>query len=357
MDTENMYSDSKAPSFAQVMADAETSYQQTQKELNEITMLIQQSADEVEKLAQRNAQINNKLQLMENSINSMPREDIQEIYRNAQDAQSRLFMMRGQVEQLQGKQQYLERYAVHLKKIIDSYRQKDQSIPQSTSNGDGIQQTSSSIMNIINAQEQERLHLSRQLHDGPAQSLTNLILQAEICERLFDKDAHRARTELGTLKEAVNDTFQKIREYIFQLRPMMLDDLGLAPTLKQYAQEFENKRNISCNLMITGTERRFPPYVEITLFRVIQALLNNIADHAQATQAQISMEIQPDRITATITDNGVGFDVEAELANAPQQKHMGIISMKEQITMLNGEINVESTIGQGTTVSLWLPLE
>jgi len=356
MAIENTNDDIKVPSFALVMADAETSYQQTQKELSEITLLIHQSADEVEKLAQRNAQINNKLRLMENSIDSMPREDIQEIYRSAQDAQSRLFMMRGQVEQLQGKQQYLERYATHLKEIIDSYHQKDRTFPQKSS-GDGTTKTSSSIMNIINAQEQERLHLSRQLHDGPAQSLTNLILQAEICERLFDKDTLRAKTELGVLKKAVNDTFQKIREYIFQLRPMMLDDLGLAPTLKQYAQEFEGKRNISCNLMITGTERRFPPYVEVTMFRVIQALLNNIADHSNATQAQISMEIQSDRITATITDDGVGFDVETELANASQQKHMGLISMKEQINMLNGEINIESVIGQGTTVSLWLPLE
>lgn len=357
MDAEKIQDAVKTLSFAQVMADTETSYQQTQKELQEITLLIQQSADEVEKLAQRNAQINNKLRLMENSIDTMSREDIQDLYKNAQDAQSRLFMMRGQVEQLQGKQQYLERYATHLKEIIDSYHEEDRALPQSTASSTGVQHTSSSIMNIINAQEQERLHLSRQLHDGPAQSLTNLILQAEICERLFDKDPARAKTELSALKEAVNDTFQKIREYIFQLRPMMLDDLGLAPTLKQYVHEFEDKRDISCNLMIAGTERRFPPYVEVTLFRIIQALLNNIADHAKATQAQISMEIQSDRITATITDDGVGFDVKAELANAPQQKHMGLISMQEQVTMLNGEINVESTPGQGTTVSLWLPLE
>ena len=357
MTMENMNDDAKVPGFALVMADAETKYQQTQKELSEITLLIHQSADEVEKLAQRNAQINNKLRLMENSIDSMPREDIQEIYHSAQDAQSRLFMMRGQVEQLQGKQQYLERYATHLKEIIDSYHLKDRTLSQKTSGGEATPQATSSIMNIINAQEQERLHLSRQLHDGPAQSLTNLILQAEICERLFDKDPPRARTELGVLKEAVNDTFQKIREYIFQLRPMMLDDLGLAPTLKQYVQEFESKHAISCNLMITGTERRFPPYVEVTLFRVIQALLNNIADHSKATQSQVSMEIQSDRITATITDDGVGFDVETELTNASQQKHMGLISMKEQISMLNGEINVESVVGQGTTVSLWLPIE
>jgi two-component system sensor histidine kinase DegS len=79
------------------------------------------------------------------------------------------------------------------------------------------------------------------MHDGPAQSLTNLILQAEICERLFDSDPVRARAELGNLKDAVTSNFQKVREFIFDLRPMMLDDLGLNPTLRRYVQEFEAK--------------------------------------------------------------------------------------------------------------------
>ncbi|RME41204.1 MAG: sensor histidine kinase, partial [Caldilineae bacterium] len=185
---ENTTEQTGPPTLEQVMETAEAEYQQTQKELKEIDMLIRQSTNEVEKLAQRNAKISNKIRLMESSLETMPRQDIKEIYKLAQDTQSRLFMMRGQVEQLQGKQQYLERYAQTLKQILDAYHRGGAPAAgggerEAVSGGDLVE---SSIMNIINAQERERLHLSRQLHDGPAQSLTNLILQAEICERLFD---------------------------------------------------------------------------------------------------------------------------------------------------------------------------
>lgn len=343
----------------QVMEEAQIEYDQIQKELKEIDMLIHQSTNEVEKLAQRNAQISNKLRLMENNLDTMPRQDIKEIYKLAQDNQNRLFMMRGQVEQLQGKQQYLERYSERLQQIIETYRTQPRSVDSSSpgSVSGPVLGTESSIMNIINAQERERLHLSRQLHDGPAQSLTNLILQAEICERLFDKDPRRARTELGNLKESVNGTFQKIREYIFQLRPMMLDDLGLIPTLKQYVQEFENKRGLTGNLLVTGSEQRLPPHIEVTLFRVIQALLTNVADHANATSVQVSLEVQNERVTARVEDDGSGFDVAEAKATATKQKQMGLISMQEQVTMLHGEIDFDSNIGQGTTVTLWLPIE
>ncbi len=348
----------EALTLEQIIEDTQTEYEQIQKELKEIDMLLQQSVNEVEKLAQRNAQISNKLRLMENNLDTMPRQDIKEIYKAAQDAQNRLFMMRGQVEQLQGKQQYLERFSERLRLILDSYHRNGGSDGGAMDNfSAGETHDASSIINIINAQESERLHLSKQLHDGPAQSLTNLILQAEICERLFDKDPAHAKAELSNLKESVIGTFQKIREYIFQLRPMMLDDLGLTPTLRQYVKEFESKHNLSCNLLIAGPEQRLPPHTEVALFRIIQALLNNVADHANATRVEISLEVQPDRITAKIEDDGSGFDVQEAKAMAKERNQMGLISMQEQIAMLRGEIEFDSNIGQGTTVSLWLPIE
>ncbi|OQY30596.1 MAG: hypothetical protein B6243_10100 [Anaerolineaceae bacterium 4572_5.2] len=342
----------------QIIEDTQAEYEQIQKELKEIDMLLQQSVNEVEKLAQRNAQISNKLRLMENNLDTMPRQDIREIYKVAQDAQNRLFMMRGQVEQLQGKQQYLERFSESLRLILDGYHRSDGSEGNAIDDfSAGEAQDASSIINIINAQESERLHLSKQLHDGPAQSLTNLILQAEICERLFDKDPGHAKAELGNLKESVIGTFQKIREYIFQLRPMMLDDLGLTPTLRQYVKEFEGKHNLSCNLLIAGPEQRLPPHTEVALFRIIQALLNNVADHANATRIEISLEVQADRVTVKIEDDGSGFDVQEAKTMAKERNQMGLISMQEQISMLRGEIEFDSNIGQGTTVSLWLPIE
>ena len=124
MDTDfinNNEEQQEAPTLAQVMEDSQTEYEQIQKELKEIDLLIEQSTNEVEKLAQRNAQISNKLRLMENNLDTMPRQDIKETYKLAQDAQNRLFMMRGQVEQLQGKQQYLERYAERLQLVLETY--------------------------------------------------------------------------------------------------------------------------------------------------------------------------------------------------------------------------------------------
>jgi two-component system sensor histidine kinase DegS len=194
------------------------------------------------------------------------------------------------------------------------------------------------------------------MHDGPAQALTNLILQAEICERLFDTDPVRARTELSTLKDAVTDNFQRVREFIFDLRPMMLDDLGLNPTLKRYIQDFETKSGLACNLTITGKEQRLPSHAEVTVFRVIQSLLNNVREHANATHVEVSLDLSSDGLAARVEDDGSGFDVPEAMAAARQRKTMGMITVIEQVEMLGGEIKFDSSVGRGTAVDLKLPI-
>jgi two-component system sensor histidine kinase DegS len=194
------------------------------------------------------------------------------------------------------------------------------------------------------------------MHDGPAQSLTNLILQAEICERLFDTDPVRAQTELSNLKDAVTATFQKVREFIFDLRPMMLDDLGLNPTLKRYVQDFEAKSGLACNLVTTGKEQRLPPHAEVTVFRVTQSLLNNVREHANATHVEIAVDLGPDGLKAKVEDDGSGFDVAEVMAAARQRKTMGLMTIIEQVEMLGGKIEFDSGIGRGTRVELSLPI-
>jgi two-component system sensor histidine kinase DegS len=345
-----------ALTFEQVIDRTKDDFDQTQKELKEIEVLIRQSSTEVEKLAQRNAQIANKLRQMEANIDSVPRQDIKEIYSAAQEAQMRLFMMRGQVEQLQGKQQYLERYANSLRQVLD-VANKPGSGGGKAGETEGLSGEGSIIVRIVNAQESERQRLARQMHDGPAQSLTNLILQAEICERLFDTDPVRARTELAGLKDAVTGTFKKVREFIFDLRPMMLDDLGLNPTLKRYVQDFESKSNLACNLTITGKEQRLPPHAEVTVFRVIQSLLNNVREHAHATHVEINLDLSPGHLKATVEDDGSGFDVAEAMSAARQRKTMGLVTIMEQVEMLGGEIQFDSGLGRGTKVQLSLPIQ
>ena len=261
-------------------------------------------------------------------------------------------MMRGQLEQLQSKQQNLEKYAEHLRRFLEVSEQIAYTGPPAGSSAPAGERT---IVRIIEAQENERLHLSRQMHDGPAQSLTNLILQAEICERLFEANPAQACIELGNLKNAVNATFQKTREFIFDLRPMMLDDLGLIPTLKRYVKDFEEKSGLSTNLTIVGRERRLPPHAEVTIFRVVQGLLKNISQHASATHVQVNVNLEGGHIGVSVEDNGSGFDVDDAMASARQRKTLGIAAMQEQVGMLGGQIDFESAIGRGTKVKLEIP--
>lgn len=346
---------------AQIIDQVREEHETIQKELKEIDILIKQSTSEVEKLAQRNAQLTNKVRNMEANIDTLPRQDIKEIYTAAQEAQMRLFMMRGQVEQLQSRQENLKRYDESLEKVLGVSGEITAGGGASGRGGNGAMRTeavseSSGIVKVINAQESERHILANRLHDGPAQSLTNLILQAEICERLFDNDPVRARGELTHLKDAVTGTFQKVREFIFELRPMMLDDLGLTPTLKKMLEDYEQKHGIACNLTISGKDQRMPPHAEVTVFRVVQQLLNNVRDHAQATHVQLSLDLVDERVAVVVEDDGIGFDVDEAMAASLQRKTIGLSTMGERLDMLGGELKLDSGSGRGTRVDFSIPL-
>jgi two-component system sensor histidine kinase DegS len=337
-----------------LVQDTQKEYKNVQNELKEIDVLIRQSTTEVDKLAQRNTQIANRVRQMEMSIDTYPRTDIKEIYAAAHEAQMRLFMMRGQLEQLQNRQQGLEQQSQRMLRTIELANQIAPADVTAAAAG-AIPSSQSNIVRVIEAQENERHRLARQMHDGPAQSLTNLILQAEICERLFDNDPVQARVELGNLKNAVSTTFQKIREFIMTLRPMMLDDLGLVPTLKQYVQDFEEKSKLPVNFTVLGRDTRLPPYSEVTVFRVIQELLTNIQKHAHATHVQVSLDFQNDVVIASVEDDGSGFDVNEVQGGSQQRKGLGLPTIQERTGMLGGRVQIESRIGRGTKVRIEIP--
>jgi two-component system, NarL family, sensor histidine kinase DegS len=336
-----------------VAAESRKEYDQIQRELKEIDVLIQQSTGEVEKLARRNAQSTNQLRHIQSNLDTVPREDIQEAYDGVLDAQQRLFTMRGQLEKLQSDQRNMERYMALLKRYLEVIETQ---VP--ASGGGGVRARSAeqnTIVRVVEAQEGERRRLSRAMHDGPAQSMTNFILQAEICQRLFETDAVRARTELVALKGAATDTFQQIRDFIFELRPMMLDDLGLIPTVRRYVERFREKHGLAIEVSIAGKDRRLEPHLEITVFRIVQELLNNVRDHAQASQSRLAIEIDDGQVRAAVDDNGVGFNVEEVLSGSGQTHAVGLNTMYERVEMLGGRLNVESTPGEGTHVEVIVP--
>ncbi len=328
--------------------------EQIQRELKEIEMLIKQTSTEVDKMTQQNAEITNRLRQIENSIDTAPRGDIQNIYTAAQKAQGRLFMMRGQLEKLQDKRDSLKRHNELLLRVIDFLGQVEPDTSQK-SQSVGFTPAQSMVIRIIEAQESEKENLSRRMHDGPAQSLTNLILQAEICQRLFKKDPSKAMEELDRLKVAVNETFQKTRSFIADLRPMMLDDLGLMPTLKRYVSTWTDKTNIPAEFHFSGKEHRMASYNEVTMFRAVQEFMNNAAAHARPSRVTVSLKMDGDAVEAVVEDDGVGFDVDRALAQAEAQKTIGLTTMMERVQMLGGTLRIESTLGRGTRAILRIP--
>ncbi len=344
------------PSMENFVDDISTKYEQTEKELKEIDMLIQQSAAEVERLAQRNAQVTNYVQQLQTNFETIPRNDIKEAYEALNSAQQRLYTMRGQLEKLQSDQRNLEKLS-ETQRLIVEYTGRGGSYSPSASNAnEATPGDLTDVIRVIRAQEAERQSLVRRMHDGPASSLSNFILQAEICQRFFDSDPDRARTELNSLKSAAALTFNNVKNFIFDLRPMMLDDLGVIPTLRRYVESFQEQNNMPVTLTVTGTERRLESHIEVTIFRAVQELLNNAHKHAQASQTQVLVDIGQDLVTAAVEDNGSGFIVD-ETFSSSNRETIGLPSIKERITMLGGEFKIHSSLGQGTRAEFSIPVD
>jgi two-component system sensor histidine kinase DegS len=337
---------SEASAWQVLKADLQTQIEDTNRQLKEVELMLEQSQVEVNKLAQRNASINGHLQQVQAQFENLPRADIRMTYDTAIDAQQRLFVMRGQVEKLQSDQAHMSRQVALMEQVLKVMEEGP--APGADRNSLATIET---VEMIIQAQEAERQRLSRLMHDGPAQAVSNFILQTEIAMRLFDVDQAKAREELGTIKTSATNTFKKVRDFIFELRPMMLDDLGLSPTLKRYVDAFKEQSGIDVQLTVTGMERRLEPYQEVMVFRAIQELLNNTARHSLASIVKVHLDMGDANIKVQVEDNGKGFDVES----LPDKTAMGLKVIRERVEMLGGIMQLESVVGQGTFVSFQIP--
>jgi two-component system sensor histidine kinase DegS len=326
--------------------DYKVELEETRRSLREVTLMMEQSQGELNKITQRNAAINAHLQQVQKQGSL---EEIKMAYDSALDAQQRLFVMRGQLEKLQNDKTHFEKYMAVLENAAAAPSEPvntDSSLPALASKSQ-----LTSIEMIVNAQEAERQRLSRQMHDGPAQALSNFILQTEIAMRLLDVDVTQAKDELGSLKSAAMTTFQKVRNFIFELRPMMLDDLGLVPTLRKYSDAFKEQSSLDVSISITGAERRLESYLEVMIFRATQELLGNIARHSQATTVKVQVDLGNEMIRVSVSDNGKGFDPES----LKDSNNLGLKLIRERAEMLGGSFEIDSSSGSGARISFSVP--
>ena len=207
---------------------------------------------------------------------------------------------------------------------------------------------------ILEAQEEERRRLSREIHDGPAQLLANVLIRSDLVIKVFNEQGpDRALNEIRSLKEMIRGALYEVRRIIYDLRPMALDDLGLVPTLKKYLQTVEEYHYpIRIRFVHLGESKRLPPKYEVALFRIIQESVTNALKHAKANEITVKLEIQKDQVTAVVKDDGIGFDPEIK-----KDGSFGILGMKERVSLIEGNFSIESQVNQGTVVTIRVPVE
>ncbi len=331
--------------------------ERNRREIDEIDRLLRQATTEAEKLGQREMNATNQVRNIQANIERFSKEDIRSVFVTVQEVQLRLLSARTQVEQVQDKQKRLRDRQVELGTlldVLDRINQDGQPVAvtsQMSADQDAL------ISQVIQAQEKERLRISLQMHDGPAQMLSNLILRAEICERMIDRDISQTRLELAALKKAINTVLQDTRRFIFDLRPMILDDLGLVPTLRRYTQDFSEKWRVDTNVAVQNLDTRLPPHYEVALFRFIQEALSNVQKHAAATSARVVIDGLGSQLQVMIEDDGSGFNVTEALNEGRTHRNLGFAVMKQQVeTLLKGQLGVESAPGRGTRVIASVPM-
>lgn len=208
---------------------------------------------------------------------------------------------------------------------------------------------------VLEAQELERKRIAREMHDGPTQSLSNLLLKTELCIKLLDKDINRTKLELNSLKLLIRNTIDEIRRLIYNLRPMLIDDLGLLPALERLVDEINTELNIEFNINCEDNNLLdLDPIISLAIYRISQEALNNIKKHSNATKVEFELKVENDFLKIFITDNGTGFDINN--INHEGNKGFGISMMRERTNLLLGEFQIFSQKNKGTTVIIKLPL-
>jgi PAS domain S-box-containing protein len=204
---------------------------------------------------------------------------------------------------------------------------------------------------LVEVQEAERRHIARELHDEVGQLLTGLKLTLEMTTNLPDE---KIGANLGEAQNLINELITRVRELSLELRPAMLDDLGLLPTLLWHFERYTNQTKIQVDFKHTGLERRFKPAVETAAYRIVQEALTNTARYAGVSQVRVQLRVSQDTLQVQIADEGTGFDLEATQAAGESS---GLSGMCERAALLGGQVIIESTLEYGTQVTAILPID
>ncbi|OMP65820.1 sensor histidine kinase [Domibacillus epiphyticus] len=295
-------------------------------------------------------------------------EVVREAYEKAHELQMKLLVLRQNEKQLMERRNDLDRRLLSVNKTIEraehlvsqtavvlNYLTQDMKQFGQALEDARLKQAFG--LRVMEAQEEERKRLSREIHDGPAQMMANVLMRSDLIEKLYrERNVEDAFKEIRDLKKMVRSALYEVRRIIYDLRPMALDDLGLIPTLKKYlatVSDYNRSKSAEPDIEFVniGMDKRLPSKLEVALFRLIQESVQNALKHADASSIMVKLEIKRDQVLAVVKDNGKGF-----LVNEKKSGSFGIMGMKERVELLEGDITLHSKPGEGTAVLISVPV-
>ena len=319
--------------------------------INKLNLTIEQSKSEISRLTQKASLVSANLQKFQAGLDQVSKQEIYESFTEAMDSQQRLLVVRGQLEKLLEQQNQLQNLVDQFQELKENYVFGS----QENASRNSIKRSIETLELLITAQETERQRLSRQMHDGPAQALSNFIVQAEIATKLFDIDPAKARDELEKLKSSAMNTFQKVRNFVAEIRPMMLDDLGLVPTLKKHVASVKEGTGYDVSLTINGSENKLEPYLEVFVFRSVQELISNAIKrnpNNSDLRIEVILTLDNNRLLLSVMDNGKEFTAQ-ELKS---EDGLGVNLIEERVGLLGGTFNIQTTNVASVEVTMSIPV-
>ncbi|MDO8672269.1 MAG: GAF domain-containing sensor histidine kinase [Dehalococcoidia bacterium] len=209
---------------------------------------------------------------------------------------------------------------------------------------------------LITVQEDMRKKLARDLHDGPAQSLSAIAMGVDYVKRLLDLDTQRAREELESLRAMAIKTSREIRTLLFELRPLMLEAQGLAPTLRSYVSRLDETDGLAARFEAPEIVGRYPQEVEETIFAIAQEAISNVRKHANARNVWLTLNRRERMLTLTIKDDGQGFNLHSVQTNYEERGSFGLLNMRERAALIGANLEIRSTPRKGTVITLKVPV-
>ncbi|MGN7309468.1 sensor histidine kinase [Alkalicoccobacillus gibsonii] len=338
-------------------------YETLQSQLKDVRIKVADIIEKHDKTEMHSKFARNRLAEVSRAFNRYSSEEVQAVYEQANEYQVKLAVLHQEETQLREKRDDIERRLINLNETIEHAEQLavQMTVVYNFLTSD-LQQVGEALkdarekqafgLQIIEAQEEERRRLSREIHDGPAQTMANVLLRSELVERVFLEDGmDAALLEIRDLRKMVKASLAEVRRIIYDLRPMALDDLGLVPTLSKYLTTFEERHNIPVAFRHFGKEHRLSQHFEVAMFRLVQEAVQNAYKHANPKEIQVKIEIKPTMVIIIVRDDGTGFDPEQQ-----KEGSFGLLGMKERVNMLKGELKINSKLKMGTTVFIHIPI-